>query len=526
MLLPPGSRRPAGAGSREHEFNQRFVALRGNAMLRRKILCAVASLSLATAGHAGTLCPWDCGGVGDGEVGINDFLVLLAQWGGPGCDFDGGGVGITDLLAMLAHWGPCPVGACCNPSDGGCQVQTPADCTAAGGVYGGGGMDCADSDFDRIPDVFELNTCKSAGPCFAGSNPNAADTDGDLILDGDEFYGTLDGLDLPAMGLDPCHKDLLIETDWVHTTGQPADRNKLHENQVNRLVASFAKSGIPNPDGGTGITLHIDYGQAPYGGGNSVQDPANNTMVDVDSFAFNSGEYFDIKDVHFAVNRHGYFHYGLMCDAYSVNGNYQNSSGLGELPGDDFIVSFGQWAIGNSNRIGNTVLHELGHNLALRHGGFENRNFKPNYNSVMNYWYQVCGADGDDDVDPDDITDYSHGVNIALSESVLIEADGVTGVGPGIDWNNNGDEVDTIDRNINCRPTNTFTNSSCNNVTRQPSPCGSSGQCYDSGCNVLSDYNDWAGLSLNSLSDGDFVPREVIHCLVDAPALIVGRDED
>jgi len=55
------------------------------------------------------LCPWDCGGTGDGSVGITDFLLLLAQWGGPGhCDFDGGGVGITDFLDLLAAWGPCP----------------------------------------------------------------------------------------------------------------------------------------------------------------------------------------------------------------------------------------------------------------------------------------------------------------------------------------------------------------------------------------------------------------------------------
>ena len=55
-------------------------------------------------------CPWDCEvGNADGNVGIIDFLTLLAQWGGPGsCDFDGGGVGINDFLELLANWGPCP----------------------------------------------------------------------------------------------------------------------------------------------------------------------------------------------------------------------------------------------------------------------------------------------------------------------------------------------------------------------------------------------------------------------------------
>ena len=79
----------------------------------KNLICAVtASLSLASAGHAGTLCPGDCTvGGGDGTVGISDFLVLLAQWGGPGtCDIDGGGVGITDFLNLLALWGTDPQG--------------------------------------------------------------------------------------------------------------------------------------------------------------------------------------------------------------------------------------------------------------------------------------------------------------------------------------------------------------------------------------------------------------------------------
>ncbi|MHC4828574.1 MAG: hypothetical protein ACYTEY_18635, partial [Planctomycetota bacterium] len=54
-------------------------------------------------------CPWDCGN-DDGEVNVNDFLAMLADWGGPGaCDFDGGGViDVNDFLQLLAHWGPCP----------------------------------------------------------------------------------------------------------------------------------------------------------------------------------------------------------------------------------------------------------------------------------------------------------------------------------------------------------------------------------------------------------------------------------
>jgi len=42
-------------------------------------------------------CPWDLNN--DGNVGINDFLDLLALWGNP--------YGINDFLDLLANWGPC-----------------------------------------------------------------------------------------------------------------------------------------------------------------------------------------------------------------------------------------------------------------------------------------------------------------------------------------------------------------------------------------------------------------------------------
>ncbi len=55
-------------------------------------------------------CPADFDG--DGNVGINDFLALLAAWGPCGvecpADLDGDGdVGINDFLALLAAWGSC-----------------------------------------------------------------------------------------------------------------------------------------------------------------------------------------------------------------------------------------------------------------------------------------------------------------------------------------------------------------------------------------------------------------------------------
>jgi hypothetical protein len=160
-------------------------------------------------------------------------------------------------------------------------------------------------------------------------------------------------------------------------------------------------------------------------------------------------------------------------------------------------------------------MHELGHNLNLLHGGNEQRNFKPNYNSVMNYWYQFCGTDNNGDVIPDDALDFSRGLNINLNESLLSEPAGVTGAGPAIDWNQNGTSTNTnVARNINCRLTNTFADSTCGTHVQQTTFCGNGGQCYDSFCSVLTDFNDWANLTLMTLGDADLVPPRVTHCWI------------
>ena len=63
------------------------------------------------------------------------------------------------------------------------------------------------------------------------------------------------------------------------------------------------------------------------------------------------------------------------------------------ITASDFIVSLGGWAVpgGTQDQQAGTFMHELGHNLALFHGGFENRNRKPNYLSVMSYACQMGG---------------------------------------------------------------------------------------------------------------------------------------
>jgi hypothetical protein len=84
---------------------------------------------------------------------------------------------------------PCRCGACCDPSDGSCDIATGIDpaaaCASSGGDYKGDGSSCADSDADGVADVQESHHCCDAlTSCNRGSNPGDPDTDDDGVLDG------------------------------------------------------------------------------------------------------------------------------------------------------------------------------------------------------------------------------------------------------------------------------------------------------------------------------------------------------
>jgi uncharacterized repeat protein (TIGR01451 family) len=102
------------------------------------------------------------------------------------------------------------------------------------------------------------------------------------------------------------------------------------------------------------------------GGGNVLATPSNACGTDAN--------FYDIKKANFNPNRRLIFHYGLF--AVRPAGCPNPSGGQGELGGNDLVVF---------NRDTGAIMHELGHNLNLDHGGFEPTNCKPNYVSVMNY---------------------------------------------------------------------------------------------------------------------------------------------
>jgi len=141
------------------------------------------------------------------------------------------------------------------------------------------------------------------------------------------------------------------------------------------------------------------------------------------------------------------WHYCIMAHQYNLGSGPSTSSGFAEIVGDDFIVTLGAWnaEVGTPFDRAGTFVHELGHNLGLRHAGGQSENFytqyKPNYASVMTYRCQVLGVrkmnicSGLVDschAAPFRDLDYSHGLLPALDEAALVESAGA-GLGP-VDW--------------------------------------------------------------------------------------------
>ena len=168
----------------------------------------------------------------------------------------------------------------------------------------------------------------------------------------------------------------------------------------------------------------------------------------------------------------------LVCNTAATGDDVQivpvGSSPLADRDGD----GLDDRTVGTVQQQAGTLMHELGHNLRLCHGGqFDspgfaqcNANYKPNYLSLMNYFFQF----GIPPTDPDGAgpltgrVDYSRTALPNLNENNLNENVGIqdgtdntryscpnnsirTGAGTGgIDWNCDGDTTDTgIAVNVN-----------------------------------------------------------------------------
>ena len=367
--------------------------------------------------------------------------------------------------------------------------------------------DQTDSDFNDLIVVVRLSTDTDGDGLWDDWETLGVDTDGDGGID----------LDLPALGADPMHKDIFVEIDWMDCAlaGSDCAAGDQHSHRpkaaaIQAVVDAFANANVDNPDGTTGINLHVDVSNAIA--------HQRSLVIPNACFVAAVGTGFDaIKNdpANFGPTNPRRFthHYSLWTHEQSLGYTY---SGCGELPGNDFQISLGAWNyscvggtrnndpcypggsyctggtcqadgdldgdgtadedVGTIQQQAGTFMHELGHNLALGHGGGDWTNNKPNYLSIMNYTFQVSGIPPTDPDGTGPLTarvDYSRQALATLVETTLSEPAGIgdgtdntfffcpgsttldgTGTGSGaIDWNCNGVSTDTVSRDLNADST-------------------------------------------------------------------------
>ncbi|HSQ00523.1 MAG TPA: hypothetical protein VL049_25150, partial [Candidatus Dormibacteraeota bacterium] len=354
------------------------------------------------------------------------------------------------------------------------------------------------------------------------------DSDGDGLFDDWEEHGIdVDGdgtidLDLPAMGANPMHKDLFVELDW-----RPGSEPRRAE--VAQWIAAFAAApvdagGIPNPDGLPGINLHIDTGALTENGVLVGENLGGGNPLPADMPICSMAELYPAKATNFdGARRSLAFRYGItstqcclsgpdfgkecFIDAQCPSSACTSSGGQAEIGGNDFVV----W---NTQFQGSSLMHELGHDLELRHGGGNSDNCKPNYMSVMNYdHFEIQRLDGSSIIDyspprqpngqrgtaplddlAEDSLDESKVLDPADPQSLLAYTDG-TGkkrlslVGAPVDWSGDGDTADSmLTVNIDNSDSTTHVPKNCTNTTINPQ---------------LTGYDDWLNVSLPFLQFGE-----------------------
>ena len=320
-------------------------------------------------------------------------------------------------------------------------------------------MQVPDADHDGLLDSWEtsgLYQDTTVSPAAFGTCADAAKAGKSCV-------------NLPAMGANPNKQDIFIQMDWLYSDGanpmNPAHNHIPPLSSLSQVAATFALHQI---------NVHFDLGnnyqgaQAACGNGNAPAPcsfiiqapnfaarpltdnaiginentllcPANTTCAysslpyPVTSFEFGFDSIRDGNDVlqipaHLSQDRFWAFRYALFAHAlggpYDASGNPLNAtplsySGIAQLPGGGFMVTFGLWGnfVGTPFEVANTIHHELGHTLGLYHGGLASTpNCMPNYPSAMNYMYQIRGLT---DANGNEQVDYSYGLLLPLSEKLL-----------------------------------------------------------------------------------------------------------
>jgi uncharacterized repeat protein (TIGR01451 family) len=282
------------------------------------------------------------------------------------------------------------------------DITSPAACATGNGEPGGGFLGA-----DAKPPV---EVCVLVN----------ADRDGDGLFDSWETGGidvnrdeTVDlALHLPPFNADPLKKDLFVESDFM---ADPTHSHAPAAGALQDVVDSFAAAPVTTFGGlvKPGIALHAmldeQLAEVPSFLFDSVGPNANDDFNDLklgtpanpcDGAFGTPADRSSPNCANILAAKKLVFRYSIFGHDHTESPGSSGRAELDPLGGNDFIVTLGSFTAADIAAAGGqraadagTYMHELGHNLSLRHGGFEDTNCKPNYRSVMNYTLQFANKD-------------------------------------------------------------------------------------------------------------------------------------
>ena len=227
------------------------------------------------------------------------------------------------------------------------------------------------------------------------------DSDGDGLPDIWEEQGVVlaDGTEipLPDWGADPNRPDLFMQLNWMSSEydtlkcDTPAARECANANRTSYAPSTQSLDDLVDLFADHGISLHIDAGEH-YTNIPNYSDAHGGETLEYRDFYFDPSEFeaFQlINTINELGDRANIFRPGVLGDRMRAG---SNATGL-SLVGDNSFYVANPGGRANEEQVRNTILHEFGHTLGLRHWGaqefvrdiVEGSPMQAGYQSVMNY---------------------------------------------------------------------------------------------------------------------------------------------
>jgi len=217
-----------------------------------------------------------------------------------------------------------------------------------------------DADFNDIIVVFRVQQDSDGDALWDDWETSGIDTNGDGAAE------------ILLAGADPQRKDLYLEVDCLvsdgngnGSLGDPEDHSHCPpQDSMLDVVAAFANAPVANPDGTTGIQLHIDVGPlyggglrsvpgnggvsgvvGDLGGGNQI-DETGNEIIDWDGATGRAGtDFYTLKVANFDNDRRFAYRYAIL--GHQTNGrravNDCTSGWAEDILANDLLVTLGGW---------------------------------------------------------------------------------------------------------------------------------------------------------------------------------------